>query len=421
MVKLERFKESTTSDNILNWIYKQFDDFKFDILKFKGICCDGATSMTKLSKTLNSISESEFISIHCIAHRINVALKHVLSGDDFKIGKVLVEWFASRKVLTQFKNYIKDMKYNKPPRNCRTRWQYFADCVNYIVKNYQLIEDFLNEANNKNNTSIKTIKKIRTSFIQTLNYNNINYSIERNNKINIKGMNNQNISILRGLSIVLNIIKETIKVLESSQVFLSDGIRVIFSHLKLIFKIKSELQSKKGEIMNDFFEFNKRNRCNTNQQLLNFVNSYIEEYSKVFLNIFKIDTEIKEKNNFENFDEFMSEVMHYNIDNEFFQIFVSENPELFNINDEDQKLHEEFEKQKERYLRLQVVSPTTCNVECLFSTFKRHYHTNSSDCKFESTVKCSFCINDMGTNSWSYEKRFLFEDHLESLNRKRDG
>ena len=142
IVKLERFRDSTNSDNISKWIFDQIDEYKFDKQKIMGICTDGAASMIKVTKIIQSQLNSKLVLIHCLAHRLNLIIKHTIEEYSYKFIEVIVQWFSSSNVQYLFLNYIKDEEINKPPRNCPTRWMYYIDFINYILDNFHIIEKF---------------------------------------------------------------------------------------------------------------------------------------------------------------------------------------------------------------------------------------------------------------------------------------
>ena len=138
------------------------------------------------------------------------------------------------------------------------------------------LKNFLLFDIDENTTKPKLNRKIIIkSLEESLDENKINYS-KKDERINIRGKDNENITNLKGLSIILNETLITIKLLESNVVFLSDGIRIILSHVKRIFKIKKELTNKHGDIMKEYFQYEK-NKSNTNSKLLEFVNIYINK------------------------------------------------------------------------------------------------------------------------------------------------
>ena len=163
LIKLETLNESPTSENILDWINQQLNDYEFDCSKFKGICTDGASSMIKMcAELVNKYSDNNFISIHCFCHRLNIAIQHVINNNNCEIVKSIISWFETSNVLTMFKNYIKPFKINSPPRNCPTRWEYYVNSIDYILKNISTIEEFINQKDIK---SQESISKIRTYLI----------------------------------------------------------------------------------------------------------------------------------------------------------------------------------------------------------------------------------------------------------------
>ena len=100
-------------------------------------------------------------------------------------------------------------------------------------------------------------------------------------------------------------------------------------------------------------------------------------------------------------------------------MFLLENKELFNLQTIPNEIIDNFKQNYEKYLQYQVVSPSTCNEESMFSIFKHHYHTNASNEKIESTTTISFETIDIGSSNWFYEKRFHVEEYYENLERKR--
>ena len=225
-------------------------------------------------------------------------------------------------------------------------------------------------------------------------------------------------AILIGMDIIFNETITSIKLLESSNVFLSDGIRIVLSHAKRMFRIKEELQNNEGVIMKDYFEYERTNHSSTSKQILDLVNIYLKQYLKMFIHIF-----IKNDNNSdiimecEDFENFMLLILYENIDVDYFKIFVSENKEYFNL--ELEKCDEYLKLKNDKNLEYQVVSPTTCNEESLFSTMKHHYHPNCNDKTIESTTTCSFEMNDMGSLCWYYKKQYLLEEYFENIERRR--
>ena len=212
----------------------------------------------------------------------------------------------------------------------------------------------------------------------------------------------------------------TSKILQSSSVSLSDGLRIIIYHIKRLYSIKIELESKQNiKIMKEYFEYCQYNHCETDKNILKLVNDFIEYYNDLFIDIFRINKKLVNISKCESFDIFMNNFLFCNLSNKYFQYFVFENVDLFPI------LHELKDSNKcnkicNEYLQFQVVSPSTSNVESMFSVFKHHYHPNSLDLTVESTVNCNFNLTDFGSKKWTYEKRYLLEEVLENIERKRD-
>ena len=366
MIKLERFIESSNADNILNKIENYFIEFKFCKHKFRGICCDGASNMKKVCTLLQLKYDSELITIHCLAHRLNLLIQHSFKESNCKFCNVIIDWFSSSNILTLFKDYISNKNIKKPPRNCPTRWQYNIDYINYILDNFNIIEEFLNEQI-KNKDSRINVQNIRKNFIEILQKNKISYYINSKNEISIKGNNCENISVLIGLRIIYSETIIAIKLLECNHVFLSNGIRIILSHIKRIFDIKDEFESNNGIIIKEYLVFERIHKSNTSQLLIEFINNYILFFQKLFLNIF-ITTNENSTSNFScnNYHQFMLMFINKNIDNAFFRLFLLENKELFDLQSISKELDDEFSINYEKYLEYQVVSPSTSNVESLF-------------------------------------------------------
>ena len=420
IIKLERFLEATNAENIKTWINRFMDEYKFQKAKCRGICSDGARNMQKLANIIMSECGFNFIAIHCFAHRFNLVMEHTLKICELNFCKVIVNWFGCSKTLTQYSNYIEGKQVKKPPLNCPTRWQYFEDFLVYIFKNISTIEDFINEPMNDNNIKIN-VENIRNTLIEDLKESKIDYSVDSNNNICLKGKNNNNIAILLGTSILFNETIIALKLLESNNVFLSDGIRIVLSHAKRVFEMKKELEKKDGKILKEYFDYEETNKSSTKGQLLLLLNTYIHELLIEFINIsFEKDENTNNNYNCNSLETFMLCILKHNIDNEFFKLFVIENIEYFKIGSvEEIEGSDYFESKRNKYLEFQCVSASNSNEESLFSTMKHYYHPNCCDKTIKARTTCSFEINDMGSLCWFYKKKYPLEEYLENLERKR--
>ena len=244
LIKLQSLDDTSTSENINELIHKQLIELEFDLSKFKGICTDGCASMIKLCVELkNKYSQNDFIGIHCFCHRLNIAIQHVIKNSNCEIVKVIVSWFETSNVLTMYKQYIKHLKIKQPPRNCPTRWEYYVDSIDYILNNMGTIEMFLNSKNDLSDLN-ECMVNIRVSLMEKTKELKDKPRIV-DNMINIKGLNNKIQSLFVALSIIFNEVKLTIRILEMSSMFLSDGLRVIFAHIKRFYVMKKEMETKK--------------------------------------------------------------------------------------------------------------------------------------------------------------------------------
>ena len=168
-----------------SWIEDTLKEFNFDLSKCVNLTADGAsnnqgidnglvkqlTEDIKLERQKKNVSDL-FIndSIWCFAHKENLSLKSLCSCDSVNFIFGLIHWLVLSTTISKWRRFkslvtviekykhVYQDKIPEIPTVSVIRWGYNADVVEFIVKNYKILEDFVSFEDNRNSL-ISDLKK----------------------------------------------------------------------------------------------------------------------------------------------------------------------------------------------------------------------------------------------------------------------
>ena len=442
-ITVRDYNEQGDAESIVKWLKDVLKEKGLELDKFVGITTDGANIMQgtikgvtkKIVDEVKELKDGRKLLLvcnkfYCIAHRVNLSIAAVVKCDKVQNIFGFVKWFTQSSIVSQWNQFRDKRQLKCIPVPSQIRWSYHSDIVSFIRKNYDNINEWMN-----NNDSIMT------SYI---NYMKNTIKLDMSKDINCI-INTDFHAVLVAIDELLLHCKFLTDNLQQFDGFIPEKYNMVLNHIQWLYSYISELgnnrKRKRRHYLTDYFKEAVKSNSFTslNGDIKQAFVKHLRVLQRRFLN-FDGRRYTNSISNITSYDKFIDKLYKVNNNNILFQLsvlsikyedrnrhvpatfnkrLVSQYRKLFRASRgnpycQDKHICEAIEiLEMTKTLELLYVNmnalysipPTSCCVESVFSTKKNIQRPNLKNQTRENLITSHNQVRTNERNTFAFQHR----------------